>query len=69
MLLLTSVFLNAGSLSSLTFGASNDWYTLGLGNNTDDARSFGSDVQVQFSDKLQFSWKTEAFTDRIRDAT
>ncbi|MGE4584433.1 MAG: hypothetical protein AB7C91_07285 [Sphaerochaeta sp.] len=65
MLLLTSVFLNAGSLSSLTFGASNDWYTLGLGNNTDDARSFGSDVQVQFSDKLQFSWKTEAFTDRM----
>lgn len=53
------------SVTSLSVGSGNDWYTMGLGYNQDDGHSFGGYTAVTFSNNLVLNAEAKAFTDRI----
>lgn len=56
----------AFSLSSLSIGTGNDWYTMGLGYNQDDGFSFGSSLEATFDNNLSFQTFIRSYTDRIQ---
>lgn len=54
------------SVTSLSAGSGNDWYTMGLGYNQDDGYSFGGYTSATFSNNLVLNAEAKAFTDRIQ---
>lgn len=57
------------SVTSLSLGSGNDWYTMGLGYNQDDGLSFGGYTTATFDNNLVLNAEVKAFTDRIQSNT
>ncbi len=64
VLLLASIPVSA-TITSLSLGKNNDWYTMGLGHNHDDGLSFGSTVEAEFSSSLVLRLQSGGYTDRL----
>ena len=57
--------LYSKGLQSLSLGTGNDWYTMGLGYNHDDGRSYGVHLHAEFESGFLLQVDAEGYTDRI----
>ena len=64
-LLLSLTFLHAQLFEEVSIGFGNDWVTLGLGDNWDDALSYGFHAKVKTSSHLLFTLGLEGYTDKF----
>ncbi len=53
------------SVTSISVGTGNDWYTMGLGYNQDDGLSFGAYGSAIFDNGLRLASEIKGYTDRI----
>ena len=67
IMLLAATLLPLGA-TSLVIGTGNDWITMGLGNNTDDGRSFSVSAHAAFDNGLSLLLDLDGYTDQRETA-